>query len=456
MTVILLLLIFVVAWISLVRPIYGIMCYYVIRMVIPSATRVGSFSFNTVSLGVLLLFLLPHFFKTYKQSDEMAKKYIKAVSIIGGGLFVLTFIGAIPIFFQWSALMQMLLTEIMPSVLLLLYLKRGKDYIIFCNVVCIMAVFTALYGIYTYVTADNPIYTMLNNSGEEGYILEDYATGRLGLKGIAVGIYNDKIALSLISLLLCTFLINKNCVNKILLTGALVLTFVDMFLTTQRTAMFCVIAFFVIMYFDNRNNLVRKYFKWGVLLLVVMALISNNSMIRNSFYSLIYIFDDQAQQRLGIGGSSTDMRMLQFANGFNYLGLGRVLQGEGYNFPSYYYQYIFRRDIFGVDPRFFGFESFLLKTLMGSGLIGIAVWFVGLFKMYKALCPEKNIYNFAFFASYFLAIVMTDTSASFYLFFFLFVLNSKQCLLHQNISGKYVSVNNHPHLQRRKICPWNS
>lgn len=413
------------------RPIYGIMCYYVIRIVVPSVARIGSFSFNTVSLGVLLLFLLPHLVKTYKQSGKKEKKYIRAVTIIGGGLFVLTFFGAIPLPFQWSALIQMLLTEIMPSVLLMLYLKREEEYKTFCNVVCIMAVFTAVYGIYTYITVDNPIYTMLNNSGEEGYVLEDYATGRLGLEGIAVGIYNDKIALSLISLLLFTFLINKNCVNKILLTCALVLTFVDMFLTTQRTALFCVIVFFVIMYFDKRNSLIRKYFKWGVLLLVVIALFSNSSMIRESFYSLVYIFDDQAQQRLGIGGSSTGMRMLQFANGFDYLGLERVLQGEGYNFPAYYYTYIFRRDFFGVDPRFFGFESFLLKTLMGSGLIGIAVWFVGLFKIYKALCPEKNVYNLAFFVSYFLAIVMTDTSASFYLFFFLIVLNSKQYLLYQ-------------------------
>ena len=297
---------------------------------------------------------------------------------------------------------------------------------------------------------------MFNNSGKEGYILEDYATERLGLEGIAVGIYNDKIALSLISLLLFTFLINKDFINRKLLVCALILTFVDMFLTTQRTALFCVMAFFVIMYFDKTDRLVRKYFKWGVLLLVVMVIFSNNSIIRDSFYSLIYLFDDQAQQRLGIGGSSTDMRMLQFINGFNYLGFGRVLQGEGYNFPSYYYEYIFRRDLFGIDPRFFGFESFLLKTLMSSGLIGIVVWFVGLFKMYKALHQGKNLYNLAFFTSYVLAIIMTDTSSSFYLFFFLFVLNSKCYLLYKETTGKNVFINHHSNLQSRKVCSWNS
>lgn len=455
-TLFLALLLFILMSSTIFKPIYGIMCYYVIRMIVPSAARVGSFSFNTISLGVLLLFLLPRLLRAYKQSDSRAKGYMRAVSIIGGGLFTLTFLGAIPLSFQWSALVQMLLTEIMPSVLLILFLKRGKDYKILCNVICVMAIFTALYGIYTYVTADNPIYAMFNNSGESGYNLEDYATGRLGLEGIAVGIYNDKIALSLISLLLFTFLINKKCINKVLLTLSLALTFIDMFLTTQRTALFCVIAFFAIMYFDKGNKLVRRYFKWGIMLLVVMAVFSNSDMIRNLFYSIIYIFDSQTQQRLGISGSSTDMRMLQFANGFDYLGLGRLLQGEGYNFPSYYYQYIFRSEFYGLDPRFWGFESFLLKTLMGSGLLGIVIWFVGLFKIYKALCLEKNLYNFAFFNSYFLAIIMTDTSASFYLFFFLFVLNSKYYLLYQKSINQNVFIDYNTNLQSRKVYTWNS
>lgn len=416
---------FVLIAYTLYKPVYGIMCYYIIRMIIPSTARVGSFSFNTISLGFLLLFLLPHLTKTYRHSDKTVKMYIRAVSIIGGGLFILTFFGIIPLTFQWSSLLQMLLTEIMPSVLLILYLKEGKDYKTFCNLICIMAIFTALYGIYTYLTASNPIYKMFNNSEEEGYILEDYATGRLGLEGIAVGIYNDKIALSLISLLLFIFLINKNNINKILLTCSLALTFVDMFLTTQRTALFCVIIFFITIYFDKKNKLAKRYFKFGILLLVVMIIFSNNSIIRNSLSSLIYLFDDNMQQKLGIGGSSTDLRMLQFINGFNYLGFDRLLQGLGYNFPSYYYKYIY----LGIDPRFLGFESFLLKTLMSSGLIGIGIWFIGLFKIYKSLHTAKDMYNIAFFISYILAVIMTDTSASFYLFFFLSVLNSKQFLL---------------------------
>lgn len=417
------------AILTLLRPIYGIMGYYVIRIVIPSVSRVGSFSFNTLALGMVLLCLLPKLKKYYNGSDIYVKSYINAVSFIVGGLFVLTFFGDLPFLFQWSSLFQMFMTEIVPSILLALFLTKASDYKRFCYIICIMALFTAIYGIYTYITFDNPIFTIFNNSGEEGYVLEDYASGRLGLKGIAVGIYNDKIAFSLVCLLLLTFLISKNNIKRLLQMVTVVIVFVAMFLSTQRTALFCIGLFFAIMMLmDRKNKLVKRYFKVAVALLVIMVMFNSDSMIMDAFYSIFYIFDDSMQQKLGIGGSSTDMRMLQFANGFNYLGWERILQGEGYNFPAYYYTYIFKREWLGLYPRFLGFESFLLKTLMGSGLIGIVVWFIGLFKMFKALNPVRDVYDIAFFTSYFFAIAMTDTSSSFYLFFFLLVLNYKRYL----------------------------
>lgn len=429
-SMILVTLLVILATCTIKRPIYGIMCYYIIRMVIPSASRVYSFSFNTISLGVLLLFLLPNIVRAYKRSDRFVRKYIVSVSSIIGGVFALTFLGEIPLFFQWSSLIQMFMTEFLPSILLALFLVKVEDYKKFCNVVCLMALFTALYGIYTYVTVDNPIYTLFNNSGEEERLLEDYVTGRLGMEGIAVGIYNDKIALSLISLLLLTFLINKANINKVLLLSTLALTFVDMFLTTQRTALFCLLLFFCSMAFDKKNKLIRKYLKVTVVLLVFAVIFADNKMIMDSFSSLVYIFDDSMQQRLGIGGSSTNMRMLQFASGFTYLGFDNILQGEGYNFPEYYYTYIFRRDILGIDYRFNGFESFMLQIIMSSGLIGVLIWGVGLKNIYQTLLSHLNgKYGISFFCSYILAIVMTDASASFYLFFFLSVLNYKSNLL---------------------------
>ena len=205
------------------------------------------------------------------------------------------------------------------------------------------------------------------------------------------------------------------------------------------------------MAFDKKNKLIRKYLKVAVVLLLFAAIFADNKLIMDSFSSLVYIFDDSMQQRLGIGGSSTDMRMLQFANGFAYLGLDNILQGEGYNFPEYYYTYIFRRDILGIDYRFNGFESFILQIIMSSGLIGVLIWGAGLKKIYKALLSYLNgKYGISFFCSYILAIVMTDASASFYLFFFLSVLNYKSNLL--KWTKEVVKSDVNESVSHQKIC----
>lgn len=51
------------------NPTKGIMVYYAIRMVIPSSARVFAFSFNTVSLSLLIICLYPILKKKYISSN---------------------------------------------------------------------------------------------------------------------------------------------------------------------------------------------------------------------------------------------------------------------------------------------------------------------------------------------------------------------------------------------------
>ena len=49
------------------RESFGLMFYFAVRLVIPSAARVGNFSFNTVMLAVLLIFTLSHIYTCYRE-----------------------------------------------------------------------------------------------------------------------------------------------------------------------------------------------------------------------------------------------------------------------------------------------------------------------------------------------------------------------------------------------------
>lgn len=441
--IILLLLLIILVYSARKNKIHGIMCYYIIRMIIPSTARVYSFSFNTLSLLLLFIIFLPHIVQIYRQRDICTDKYIKSVTFIFISLFILTLLGTnIPLPFQWSSLLQLFMTEIIPSVLLILYLKHQKDYKTFCKVICLCAIFTAVYGIYTYVASDNPIFMMFNTSENEAKDLAEYLTDRGGLTGIAVGIYDDKIALSLISLLLFMFLMNKIYISKPLFIIAIVTTFIDLYLTTQRTGLFCILLFIAIMLLDKRNNIVKKTAIPVFIIFIIFLSFSNNKVLLDSIYSILYIFDDSMQQKLNVGGSSSDMRMLQLGNCIDYLGIENIFQGEGFNFPSYYYTYIFKSSLYGLDMRFMGFESIILNIIMSSGLLGLVIWGIGYFKIFKALYPKNDsLYNFAFYISYIIAIIMTDTSASFYQFFFLAVLNSKSSIFNYN-NKKYALINN--------------
>lgn len=275
------------------------------------------------------------------------------------------------------------------------------------------------------MTSANPIFNFFNTTGDEGTDLIDYANGRMGLSGIAVGIYDDKIACSLIGLVLFMFLVSCDKIKTSLRYGAAGFCIVAIFLTTQRTGLLCAALFIAIMLLDKRkSNALRKYALIGIIIGVVFLIFFSNKIIDDAIYSILYLFDDGMQQKLGVGGSSMELRAFQYYNGILYLGKSSLLQGAGFGFPQYYYRFIWNSELYGMDYRFAGFESFTLKILMNSGIIGILCWCVYFYKIYRKVIG-KGIYNMAYISVYVFAIIMTDASASLYLFFILLVLNFK-------------------------------
>lgn len=402
------------------------MVYFCIRMIIPSSARIFAFSFNTISLAIVILCLLPSLRNSYNISSLKEKLYVRYTLNFFFVLFILTLCSFIvPKTFQWSALVQMLGTEIIPSCLMLIYLQKKNDYRLFCRFVAYMSIFYATYSIYTYMTSTNPIYDFFNTSGKEGIDLINYANGRMGLTGVAVGIYDDKIACSLIGLVLFMFLVSCDKINDTLRYGAAVLCIIAVFLTTQRTGLLCSGLFVAIMLLDKRkSNALRKYALIGIIVGVVFLNFFSNKIIDNAIYSILYLFDDSMQQKLGVGGSSMELRAFQYYNGLLYLGNSSLLQGAGFGFAQYYYRFIWNSELYGMDYRFAGFESFTLKVLMDSGIIGLLCWCVYFYKIYRKVL-RNEIYNMAYISVYVFAIIMTDASASLYLFFMLLVLNFK-------------------------------
>lgn len=406
------------------RPIYGLMVYCAIRLLIPSAARIGDFSFNTFVLSLFLLLTILQFVKSFVKYKHNERMYLKAVVGLWLSLILLTFFSPLlPLLFQWGELLQRIGTELLPSILLMYYLQRKKDTVMLCRILVVLALFNSLYGIYTYFAESNPIYEFFNTSTNEAKDLERYATGRFGLTGIAVGIYDDKICMSLIAFLFAMFVFDKEYVNKLLRMIVFCVSLICMLLTTQRSALFCMIVFFAMMLY-GRSQKIFKTIIWGIVGVVILG-IANIEIINDVVSSILMVFDDKAQSAAGIGGSSSGMRMEQFLNVIKYHDATTMFTGEGYGFTQYYYSTIYDSTRFGLDQRFFGFESFLLGILMNSGIIGVIAWAVFFIVIFNLLKVKQHRPFFAMFIGYMLAILMTDVSGSLYMFFILLVVTYK-------------------------------
>ena len=408
------------------RKSFGLMFYFAVRLVIPSAARVGNFSFNTVMLAVLLILTLSHIYTCYREYCQEERQYLNSILGLCIGLLSLTFFSPLlTLSYQWGAFAQLVGTEIVPSILLMYYLMEEDDMKLFCYVVMVFTLFSSAYGIFTYFTSSNPIYEFFNTSQEQMKDLDRYASGRYGLTGISVGIYDDKIAMSLISFLLAMFLFDKEIINEKIRYIVVGITLFNMFLTTQRSALFCYLLFMLYpLLGPDRSVYIKKYL--SIILPIGLVLLLSDMEIVESFFSSIFlIFDDKAQEAVGIGGSSSSMRFMQYLNVFEYHNLLTIFTGEGYGFSSYYYKVIHDIKLYGLDDRFYGFESFLVHELMNVGIIGCIIWILFFCKIFKILHVRFKLPFMSMFLCYVIVALMTDVSASFYLFFFLIVLNYK-------------------------------
>lgn len=416
------------------RPIYGLMFYFVIRMIIPPSARVFSLSFNTIALLFLMISMLPTIKIYYAQRTLLDRKYFHLLKGLFIGLFCLTLISfVVPKFFQFSSLIQTFYTEFIPSILLAIYIKEKEEYKMFCMIVAFIALFTSLYAIYTFYSSANPIFEFFNTTKTVGIDLEEYANDRMGLNGIAVGIYNDKIACSLICMLLSMFIYNIECISKKLRLISLCSSLVALYLTTQRTGLLCFLLFFILTFIYKNNYSLGKKLFIGIGFGMIAVLFANNKLVNDFFTLILSVFTDNLQNNNSVGGSNSEMRLTQLANCVDYLDIKNLFQGAGYGFATYYYKYIWNIELYGHDIRFLGFESFLFQTIMNSGLIGVYLWGNFFVKLKNELNYNKSKCYACFVLCYVLAILMTDASASLFLFFMLMVLSYKSQILNQKL-----------------------
>lgn len=417
---------------SIKKPIYGFMVYMAIRLCLPSSIRVSNFSYNTIAFLLMFILVAPYCIKRFRKVDVWQLRFVRILTRFVCGLFVLSiisaFIGVVPWPYQLSKMMQMVYTELLPTIILVLILDK-KYVSLFNTVLACCAWFSLLYAFFTFVSQSNPLYEMFYSGEEE--MLEAAANSRSGmLEGVAVGIYNNKISMSLISMLYFIYFFNKIQMGRLLVGGVVVLAFIITILTSQRSAILAEIIFIVYMLLKSKVD-IRK--------LLVSSLLIGGVIVFASIYfdqfkefgkvlkATILVFNDKAQQDLGVGGSTMELRIQQFSSVFEFI-KSYLLQGMGYGFSAYFYEVIWDVKVYGLRDDVAGFESILLQILASSGIIGLYVWWKMFHRLRKTQISkcvkslQKDYIN-AFMFAYLFAVVLTDASGSKYLFLLFCAMN---------------------------------
>ena len=126
-----------------------------------------------------------------------------------------------------------------------------------------------------------------------------------------------------------------------------------------------------IYYFIMRKNF--KVFLFGVAFSLVGYLAaSSNEDVSNMFASFI----DFSGNKSEINGSSITMRLDQFDGALNSI-RGNELVGNGYNWTGYY------METKGDHPVLLAFESLIFVVVCNGGIIGIVIWSVFFFLLFK-------------------------------------------------------------------------
>lgn len=411
---------------------YGFIVYMVIRMCIPSSARFFGFSFNTLSFALFFLLSYKTIIQAIKErannSYIFTKNIYKWIVTIGilGSVSLVT--GEVPFDYQLSSLIKFVYTEVLPAVVVLYVFKYESDFRTLLNVIAGCAIFSCVYAVFTFLTRTNPLHEMFY-TGDEIYRDAADISRRGMFEGTAVGIYNDKVYMSIVAYLYFSFFWGKQILHKFLLYTLLLTALVATFLTSQRSAILGLMVFlFVQVYRDKRNR--SMIFSFAALVGVVLYFASISfeqfGQLQQVINSTLFFWDDKYQSDIGVGGSTMELRITQFLGVFDALKYS-LLQGLGYNFPGYFHEFVWDQEVLGQNPVFAGFESCIFVIGSSSGLIGIYAWAHMYYKNYKLTVSncvdDMRFYYASFYLIFLMVVILTDASGAYFQFFMFMALN---------------------------------
>lgn len=274
------------------------------------------------------------------------------------------------------------------------------------------------YGIFNYVTSFNPYiaYITLATNSEIDMSNAFQEEERGFIQGRISSTFTHPLQLGQCALLLFTYSFYRirprlHTVTFIVFISGLMLMCV---LCGSRSSIFPMLMVPLIYLLHVKRSRMMKYL-FGIVLLLIFCYPMLPRQTRASIEGLVFVWDQKAANRASIIGSSIDGRVEQLEAAFHIV-KDNPLFGKG---EGYVKEYGFRH------PEMLGYESILLRYIVEGGIIGLMAFIIFYFSSYKVLltfCHTKieksEVHSLCL--SFFVSIVLTGISYSFYTLYMIF------------------------------------
>jgi len=436
MEVFILLIVVLQIFLSIYRLNYGLCFLIAIRILIPDAARVIFIdtSLNTFCTIILSLVVALYFiwgFIPKKNINDKMIKFIAFYYLIS--LFVAIFPNEVPFSYQFSALNQFIITQMLPVFLAVLIIQKKEDYVLLMKVFAISFLICAFYGIYSWIFSD--FRYNLSFVDFFGYArVWDLNSEMGGIQGRIYGTFSDSFSYAQVVPIVFVFMwgISKRFKYKIN-TVLLVLLGINVLLTVRRAPIVTTLIFFLSLFYFESTKLKIRYLKYIIVFLVITILaiefIPYLVKFKTILESSLYFWDDSVSDKNDVSGSSVSFRSFQLQRTLEIIKDDMLLgKGWGYN---YYHPH----------PEMIGWESIVFLILGQWGIFGIILWTYLFWFMYKySIKNYQNVlYQKCFIISSITLCLLTGTA--YYVFIFLgIVLFNKANLL--NVNQTIVKISN--------------
>lgn len=421
------------------------LCFYLIcRFIFPPIVRMGPLSMNSVMSVFMVGYILLYYWKL----KEFEKSLFFPLTKFAIPLAIVSLFGVIPLSFAYKSLLQFILTEIVPGLFLVTFIKNIRDAKSVFVSIGISYIIIGLWGIVTYLIKMNPLYSffVLNYAG--GFEVFDWTgdgegSTRGGLVGTATGNLNGPLPWGQESMLIALFFLflgkNKIVSSKFSFL-IVVLAIANAFLSGKRSCLLpLIIAVFYLLwikrfFFDFKKIIVSLSVL--VILLVVIFKVPAFEQFGKNIETTVFFWDDKVAAKNDVGGSNKEMRFEQFIYVHKMVS-DNLLGGLGFGYPTYY------STNYGIHPYMLGFESIYFLAMASSGLIGVLIWTFFFVKMFKISCRVKSNLHFtlAFHGGFILSCIFTSIQASFWIYLllsFLYVITFNKSKIHTELNNKSI------------------